>query len=224
MVMKVDRQSLTDQIVTELRQQIILGQLPEGMPLRQEKLAAELGVSRVPLREAIRRLEAEGFVVSVLHKGSVVTSLSLNEIEELFELRVRLETWLFEAAIPRLTDEDFALAEAIIEEARQSGNVENWGELNWRFHETLYKPSGHTIALRLLRTVHDNANRYINLHIAVVKDVDRELGDHKMLITFARLGDIRRGVDALRAHIHRVSRSLIAALAEARAERARDTA
>ena len=224
MVMKVDRQSLTDQIVTELRQQIILGQLPEGMPLRQEKLAAELGVSRVPLREAIRRLEAEGFVVSVLHKGSVVTSLSLNEIEELFELRVRLETWLFEAAIPRLTDEDFALAEAITEEARQSGNVENWGELNWRFHETLYKPSGHTIALRLLRTVHDNANRYINLHIAVVKDVDRELGDHKMLITFARLGDIRRGVDALRAHIHRVSRSLIAALAEARAERARDTA
>src|SRR5580700_3768863 len=142
MVMKVDRQSLTDQIVTELRRQIILGQLPEGMPLRQEKLAAELGVSRVPLREAIRRLEAEGFVVSVLHKGSIVTSLSLDEIEELFELRVRLETWLFETAIPRLTDEDFALAEAITEEARQSGNVENWGELNWRFHETLYKPSG----------------------------------------------------------------------------------
>jgi DNA-binding GntR family transcriptional regulator len=224
MVMKVDRQSLTDQIVTELRRQIILGQLPEGMPLRQEKLAAELGVSRVPLREAIRRLEAEGFVVSVLHKGSVVTSLSLDEIEELFELRVRLETWLFETAIPRLTDEDIALAEAITEEARQSGNVENWGELNWRFHETLYKPSGHTVALRLLRTVHDNANRYINLHIAVVKDVDRELGDHKMLITFARLGDIRRGVDTLRAHIHRVSRSLIAALAEARADKARDTA
>ena len=224
MVTKVDRQSLTDQIVTELRRQIILGQLPEGTPLRQEKLAAELGVSRVPLREAIRRLEAEGFVVSEVHKGSVVTSLSLDEIEELFELRVRLETWLFESAIPRLTDADFAAAEAVTEEARQSGNVENWGELNWRFHETLYKPSGHMIALRLLRTVHDNANRYINLQIAVVKDVDRELSDHQMLITFARLGDIRRGVDTLRAHIQRVSRSLIAALAEARAGKAKETA
>lgn len=224
MTIKVDRQSLTDQIVMELRRQIIFGQLPEGTPLRQEKLAAELGVSRVPLREAIRRLEAEGLVVSELHKGSVVTSLSLDEIEELFELRVRLETWLFESAIPRLTDEDFAAAEAITDEARQNGNVENWGELNWRFHETLYKPSGHMIALRLLRTVHDNANRYVNLQIAVVKDVDRELTDHRMMITFARLGDIRRGVDTLRAHIQRVSRSLIASLAEGRAEKARESA
>jgi DNA-binding GntR family transcriptional regulator len=224
MTAKVGRESLSDQIVKELRRQIITGQLPDGAPLRQERLAAELGVSRVPLREAIRQLEAEGLVTSELHKGTVVSSLSLDEIEELFEIRVRMETWLFEAAIPRMTDADFKLAEQITEEALRSGNVENWGELNWRFHEALYKPSGKRIALRLLRTVHDNANRYINLQIAVAQDVAHELADHQMLISFARLGDIRRGVDTLRAQIQRVSRNLIVSLAEGRDGKVRDIA
>jgi DNA-binding GntR family transcriptional regulator len=223
-IVKVDRQSLTERIVTELRRQIIHGELPEGAPLRQERIAATLGVSRVPLREAIRRLEAEGLVETQLHKGAVVTSLSLDEIEELFEIRIRLETWLFETAIPHLTPDDLAAAEAITEEARTTGNAQNWGELNWRFHEMLYRPSGHGMALKLLRTVHDNANRYVNLQIAVVKDVDRELSDHRTLIRFARLGDIRRGVAALRGHIQRVSQSLILSLAERRDAEARRTA
>lgn len=224
MMAKIGRQSLTDQIVTELRRQIIAGQLAAGAPLRQEKLAAELGVSRVPLREAIRQLEAEGLVVSELHKGTVVTSLSPEELKELFEIRLRIETWLFEAAIPLMTEEDFALADAVTDEAMASGSVENWGELNWRFHEALYRPSGNLIALKLLRTVHDNANRYVNLQIAVAEDVERELADHRALTAFARLRDTRRGVDTLRAHIQRVSRNLNASLAEGRLGQARHIA
>jgi DNA-binding GntR family transcriptional regulator len=216
MMTKIGRQSLTDQIVAELRQQIINGQLPEGTPLRQERLAAELGVSRVPLREAIRQLEAEGLVVSELHKGTVVSSLSLDEIQELFDIRVRMETWLFELAIPNMTDPDFEQAEAIIDEAMTSGNVQHWGELNWRFHETILRASGNKIALKLLKTVHDNANRYVNLQIVVADDVERELSDHKTLLAYARLRDVRRGVDMLRGHIQRVSRNLIASLAAGR--------
>jgi DNA-binding GntR family transcriptional regulator len=224
MTRKIGRQSLTDQIVLELRRQIIAGHLPEGMPLRQEKLATELGVSRVPLREAIRQLEAEGLVVSELHKGTVVTTLSLEEIEELFEIRMRVETWLFEAAIPLMKESDFALAEAVTEEAMTHGDVENWGELNWRFHEALYAPSEKKIALRLLRTVHDNANRYVNLKLALSTDVALELSDHRTLLTLARLGDIRRGVEALRNHIDRVSRNLVVSLAEGRLAKERSLA
>ena len=72
--------------------------------------------------------------------------------------------------------------------------------------------------------MHDNANRYINLQIAVAQDVAHELADHQMLISFARLGDIRRGVDTLRAHIQRVSRNLIVSLAEGRDGKVRDIA
>jgi DNA-binding GntR family transcriptional regulator len=209
---KAGRTSLTEQITTELRRRILSGQLAEGAVLRQERLASELGVSRIPLREAIRHLEAEGLVVSVLHKGTVVSSLSPEELEELFGIRMQLETWLFEAAIPRMTDADLDGAEALIDEASRTGDVDNWSELNWRFHEALYRPSGNRIALKLLRSVHDNAARYVNLQLVVARDVERELSDHHAMLAYARLRDVDRGVDALRRHIARVSRDLLASL------------
>ncbi len=214
---KIGRQSLTDQIVDELRRRIIAGGLPEGAPLRQETLAAELGVSRIPVREAIRQLEAEGFVRSELHKGTVVRALSLAEIRELFDIRIHFETWLFAMAIPQLTEDDLREADAITDETLVAGNVENWGDLNWRFHETLYRPSGHTLALKLLRSVHDNANRYVNLQIAVARNVELELGDHRALVALARLRDTARAVDMLRGHIQRVADSLMTSLSRSRA-------
>lgn len=213
---KLGRQSLTDQIVTEVRRRIISGDLPEGAPLRQEKLAAELGVSRVPLREAIRQLEAEGLVVSEVHKGTVVSSLSLPELQEIFEIRVQMEIWLFALAIPRMTEADFALADSIIAESAAS-DVGKWGEFNWRFHAALYAPAGRTIALKLLKGVHDNANRYINLQLAVVADVDHELVDHRNLLAFARLRDVEGGVALLRRHIETVAENLVRAIGESRA-------
>ena len=212
MTRKIGRTSLTDQIVAEVRRQILNGQLPAGTALRQERLAAELGVSRVPLREAMRKLEAEGLVVSELHKGTVVSALSLDELEELFAIRLRLETWLFELAIPKMTEADYTLAADLIDEASRTGGTENWGELNWRFHEALLRPSGSIIALKLLKTVHDNALRYVNLHLHVAQDVERELSDHHSMLAYARLRDVRRGVDMLRGHIQRVARNLVASL------------
>lgn len=221
---KVGRQSLTDQIVQEVRQRIISGQLPEGTPLRQERLAAELGVSRVPLREAIRQLEAEGLVVTELHKGTVVSSLSLAELEELFEIRVQLETWLFGLAIPRMSEADFALADAVTAEAAASANVDSWGDLNWRFHAALYSASGRTLAMKLLKTVHDNANRYINLQLAVAADVEGELVDHRRLLAFARLRDVEGGVGLLREHIGRVAQNLVSSIGEGRRNKAQSVA
>lgn len=215
---KLGRQSLTDQIVSEVRQRIVSGQLPEGTPLRQEKLAAELGVSRVPLREAIRQLEAEGLVTTELHKGTVVSSLSLAELEEMFEIRVQLESWLFALAIPKMTEQDFAVAETIIAESAAS-DVTSWGEFNWRFHAALLAPAGRTIALKLLKTVHGNANRYINLQLAVVADVEHELVDHRNLVAFARLRDVEGGVRLLRKHIETVAENLVRSIGESRGRR-----
>lgn len=210
--LKPARTSLTEQITAELRRRILNGQLAEGTTLRQERLATELGVSRIPLREAIHHLEAEGLVVSILHKGTVVSSLSPGELEELFGIRMQLETWLFEAAIPRMTEVDFTRAEALIDEASRTGDVSNWGGLNWQFHAALYQASGSRIALKLLRSVHDNAARYVNLQLLVVQDVERELSDHHAMLAYARLRDVERGVDMLRRHLARVSRNLMASL------------
>ena len=206
--MPIGRQSLTDQIVGELRRRIVSGELPEATPLRQEKLAAELGVSRVPLREAIRQLEAEGLVKSEVHKGTVVSSLSLAEIEELFEIRLQLEPWLFGLAMPLMTESHFRAAETLIAEASATETVDSWGELNWRFHHALYEACERRIALKVLKTVHDNANRYVNLQLAVAADVENELLDHRQLVAFARLRDVNGGVGLLRDHIGRVAQNL----------------
>lgn len=215
--MRVERQSLSGQIVGELRRRIVAGELPEGAPLRQERLAAELGASRVPLREAIRQLEAEGLVTTELHKGTVVSSLSPAEIEELFEIRMQIETWLFGLAIPLMAETDFRAAEAAIEEASATGSVGGWGELNWRFHGALYAASGRHIALRLLKTVHDNANRYINLQLAVAaEDVENELVDHRRLVAFARTRDVEGGVGLLRDHIGKVAQNLTRSIEDGR--------
>src|SRR5262245_22263850 len=91
------------------------GVLPEGQQLRQEALAADLGVSRIPVREALRQLEAEGFVAIESHRGAVVSKLSLDEIIELFELRIRLEGWLLALAIPEMGVDDLEKAGAALE-------------------------------------------------------------------------------------------------------------
>lgn len=215
---------MTEQITAELRRRILAGQLAEGAVLRQERLAGELGVSRIPLREAIRHLEAEGLVVSALHKGTSVSRLSPSELEELFGIRMQLETWLFEAAMPRMTEADFAACEALTDEAARTGDVSNWADLNWRFHAALYQASGSRIALKLLRSVHDNAARYVNRQLAVVRDVERELSDHHAILAYARLGDVERGTDMLRRHIARVSRTLSASFSAEPSERLKNIA
>src|SRR5262245_65995160 len=88
------KRTIADQVAEVIRQRILSGQLKGGQPIRQEHLAAEMGVSRIPLREALKQLAAEGFVTLDSHKGAVVAELSVDEVEELLHLRLRLHTWL----------------------------------------------------------------------------------------------------------------------------------
>ncbi len=135
--------------------------------------------------------------MSEVHKGTVVSSLSLAELEEIFEIRVQLETWLFALAIPRMGEADYALADSIIAESAAS-EVDKMGEFNWRFHSALYAPAGRTNALKLLKGVHDNANRYINPNSRVRADVNHELVDHRNPPGLRPLGDVEGGVKLLR--------------------------
>src|ERR1043166_1378508 len=98
-VVPLQRQTVAGMTVEALRERILRGDYPEGEPLRQDALADELGVSRIPVREALRQLEAEGLVTFSPHRGAVVSVLSLEEIAELFELRAEIECDLVRRAI-----------------------------------------------------------------------------------------------------------------------------
>ena len=96
-VQPISRQTLATMTVDSLRESILRGRYPEGQPLRQDAIAEQLGVSRIPVREALRQLESEGLVTFSPHKGAVVSTLSVGEIEELFELRAIIEADLVRA-------------------------------------------------------------------------------------------------------------------------------
>src|SRR5215211_5453414 len=135
-VVPIQRQTIASMTVEALRERILRGDYPEGEPLRQDALADELGVSRIPVREALRQLEAEGLVTFNPHRGAVVSTLSLSEIDELFELRADIETDLLRRAIPKTTAEQLERATDVLDEferALTAGEAARWGPLNWRF-------------------------------------------------------------------------------------------
>src|SRR5688500_5046311 len=131
------RKTVVDLALEEMRERILRGEYPEGSALRQDALANDLGVSRIPVREALRQLEVEGLVTFSPHAGAVVSTLSLDEIAELFELRAMLEADVMRKAVPNLTRDDLDRAATILEAydaAFEEGDVSEWGALNWEFH------------------------------------------------------------------------------------------
>src|SRR6185369_14858007 len=110
----IPRQSLTSAVADKLREEIIRGTIPEGAQLRQDAIAARYHVSRIPVREALRQLDAEGLIAIVPNRGAVVPALSPEDIEELFAIRALLEPEVLKQSIPHLTEEDLSQAEAIL--------------------------------------------------------------------------------------------------------------
>src|SRR5215471_10930510 len=110
----IPRQSLTSAVADKLREQIIRGEIPEGTQLRQDAIATQYKVSRIPVREALRQLDAEGLITIIPNRGAVVPALSPADIEELFNIRALLEPEVLKRSIPRLSEEDLAEAEAVL--------------------------------------------------------------------------------------------------------------
>ena len=213
------RQTVTEAAAEAIRERILAGDYAEGENLRQDALATELGVSRIPIREAFRQLEAEGLVTLHAHKGAVVSSLSLDEIAELFDLRVLLEPDLLTRAIPRMTETDLAAADRLLrsyEHVLDGPDVHAWGELNSEFHLTLYRPSGRSRSLSLVQSLLGNTDRYTRLQLVLTSGVDRARAEHAQLLKLCRLGNAQEAGDLLRRHVHEAGEDLLAFLRQHR--------
>jgi|SRR5687767_8820568 len=218
----LQRKTAVELVVEEIRQRILRGDYPEGTALRQESLAADLGVSRIPIRESLRHLEAEGLVDFNPHTGAVVSTLSLSEITELFELRALLEAELLREAVPKLTPEILERADALIEEfARISevGSLADQCELNWSFHATLLGAADRPLTLNVLSTLHRQSDRYMRMQLKLMKGAERAQKEHRAIVALARQGDAQCASEAMREHVRSAGRSLIEFLQDRRAER-----
>ncbi len=199
-----------------LRARILDGTLAEGSNLRQDALAAELGISRIPLREAFRELEAEGLVTLLPRRGAVVSALSLDDIGELFDLRRLIEPDLLARAVPRLRPADLDEAERILDRYEQALNrhdVHEWGDMNTRFHLALYAAAGRRRSLAIVQGLLANADRYTRLQLVLTAGTERARTEHRRLLDLCRGGDAKAAADLLRQHIDAAAGGLLAFLA-----------
>lgn len=213
------RQTLVATAVAALRQRIIGGEFQEGESLNQVTIAREYAISRIPLREAMRQLEAEGLLVFQPGKGAVVSSLSLSEIGEVIDLRAKIEPDVLSKAITHLTAADFEQAKGILdgyETALKKGEVATWGEFNWRFHSTMYAPSECGITMGILQNLHHLNERYARVQISATHWEQRAQQEHRDILAACRKRERRKAATLLKDHILTAGQALICLLEERR--------
>jgi DNA-binding GntR family transcriptional regulator len=201
-----------DVLTERLRQSILSGELPPGTPLRQGELSTRFGTSRIPIREALRHLAAEGLVTMHANRGFVVTALSLDQVLELLEIRIALECRALRLAMPNLVEEDLAEAERILSTYDAMADPSEWADMNWRFHRLLYAPCYLERLLALIETNYGQAGLFIRAQVSLATGKEQPQKDHWALLELCREGRTDEAVALLETHIARTQKSLRAAL------------
>lgn len=208
--MMLVRRSRTDRAAAELRTAIIGGELEPGSQLRQDRIARSLGLSHIPVREALRRLEAEGLVKIKPMCGATVVELSAREIEELNEMRVALESLALRLAAPKIGPAELRRAGQILK--RMDRMSPQWGELNLEFHRTLYDPADRPRLLAQIEGLHRSVERYVIHTRKAAKGHKGTQREHRRLLELLRDRRIDDALELLTDHIIVPSRLLASEL------------
>jgi DNA-binding GntR family transcriptional regulator len=191
-------------VAAGLREAILSGTVIGGEQLRQAEIAKSFGVSRIPVREALRQLEGEGLVTFYPHRGALVTKLSYEEVREMADIRVALESLAIRRAIPNLAEHDLKHAGGILDTIdNEPDPILRWGELNWDFHRTLYAPANRPRLLALIKTYHDSFERYLRIHLALTDYKGMAQEEHRQLLEMCRQKDVESAVSLLLEPIER---------------------
>ncbi|TDF39213.1 GntR family transcriptional regulator [Alteromonadaceae bacterium M269] len=194
------------QLVTEaIRDKILNGEIKAGEPLRQAALAEELKVSRIPVREALLQLEAEGLVNFEAHKGATVSEISAAQVDEIFELRALMESELLKYSIPNLTENHFAVAEEALHRLEQASGEGNElaasGELNTIFHNALYAAADRPQTAEIVSILNKNSSRYVQVHLLLAGGIATAPDEHGKLLELCRNREIEPACEYLKKHI-----------------------
>lgn len=203
----------TQVVVEVLRERILSGDIKAGMPLRQSALANELNVSRIPIREALLQLEAEGLVKFEAHKGATAAELSSEQVRELFDLRALLETDLLAKSIVNMTNDDIENAREMLQQLEESFHHANssnlWSDLNTQFHTSLYLAANRPNTMEIVQNLNSNCDRYIRLHLMQIGGIPRAEHQHQELLRLCEARDVKGACDVLREHILGSAQDLI---------------
>lgn len=197
----------------KIKEAIIKGHFKPGEKLVEQTLAQEMGVSRTPVREAIRRLEAEGFVVSIPRKGVVVSRADKEEIVQLYSIRAELEGLAARWAIENADEDDIRkLDEAIsrMEETAASGDLDGVVQSNALFHDAIAQASKSRILCTLLKTLQDNIQRFRFQSLHLSGRPEAALAEHKEIVAAIKEKKTEEADRLLKEHLQNACAAALA--------------
>ena len=207
----MDKYSLRGQVFQEIREDILKGKFKENEELREATLGKELGVSRTPVREALRQLELEGLVHIIPNKGAYVTGITEKDVHDIYMTRSMLEGLCARWAAEHISEEQIQEMEEVLlltEYHLDRGNAEQLAELDGKFHEVLYGAS----QSRILRHILSDFHKYVQVaRKRSVKKEDRakkSLEEHREILNALRTGDAGRAEELAHIHILNVMENL----------------
>jgi DNA-binding GntR family transcriptional regulator len=213
---RLENLTLWERVHAHLREEILANRLPAGSELQETALAAELGVSRGPVREAIGRLATEGLVVVRPRRGAVVRELSKDDFLEAYQVREALEATAARLATGRLGEEDLARLEqltATMEEHAERGEVDAFFEANAAFHAALVEASGNRRLRDLYAQLLGQMNRYRRRSLALRGSLHQSVAEHRAILDALAARDPERAGRLMADHI-RVPQQRLEALTD----------
>jgi DNA-binding GntR family transcriptional regulator len=209
--------TVNDATTAQIRAWILNGRLKPRERLHQDQLAAALGVSRMPVREAIRQLAAEGLVQLFPHRGAFVSSLDPDEIRELYEVRAALEGLAISHAVPRMTTANIATLRAILDRlvAETAANDDEAViELDRAFHDGLVAPAGMPYLRELIDQARRRSDAFRRAHTYVIPGLSASSNlEHAEIFAAVEQGDVPRSVERIHRHLRNAADHLIGYLA-----------
>lgn len=195
--------NLSEQIFDLVRDRIVSGSVPANVAIRQDALANELGVSKIPLREALARLEQEGLLVSQPNRGFFVRPLTGEEAEEVYALRLKIEPEAVAVAAGRAAEADREYARLALDALDRAidKSTDDVGRLNRAFHLALVKPARQPLTFQVVERLHIMAERYVRKHLEPMGRDTRANEEHEMILAAWMTGNSDEVGKLTREHI-----------------------
>jgi DNA-binding GntR family transcriptional regulator len=201
--------TVADHVADVLREAIAGGSLRAGTVLRQDELARQFQFSRMPVRDALRQLEAEGLVSIHPTRGAFVAGMDRGEIAEIYAVRELLEAEALRLAFPSLGEVDLAAAGSALDQIDGEPDVARWGLLNRAFHLALYRPCGNARLLALIEAQHNASDRYVRILLSNLNYRSRSQAEHRRLLALCRRHERETALKLLKQHLREGSAALV---------------
>ncbi|CAG8867952.1 HTH-type transcriptional repressor RspR [Pseudomonas fluorescens] len=206
-------------VVEVLRQGILTGAITEGTPLRQEDLAAKFGMSRMPIRDAIRQLEAEGLVVHEPHKGAAVATMTIADIIEIYDMRIMAECTALKLAFESISEEDLSRMNDAISAMENTDDPHKLSELNQQFHALLFGRVARPRLHSLIKSLHDSVDRHLRFLLTNLNYHQKSQKDHRDIVQALRSGDREAAEKLLETHLSQGRDAIVSFLDSRNAQR-----